>query len=241
MPSTPLDFELVAFDVAGTTLRVADEVPTAFRHAFATVDLDVADVQVRSVRGVSKRHAIEELVAELAPDRHEGERTTMSAAVFASFKGCLLDIYGTADVHPIAGVEETFEWLRGRGTSIALTTGFDRDLIGLLLARVGWTDTLDAVVCDDDVKQGRPAPDLILEAMLRTKTDDPLRVVAVGDTTADLFAAQRAGVGYAVGVLSGAHTETMLLQAPHDALVGSVADLPAALLSAVPRVSRDPE
>ena len=31
-------------------------------------------------------------------------------------------------------------------------------LVELLLARVRWTDTLDVVVCDDDVARGRPAP-----------------------------------------------------------------------------------
>jgi len=229
VPDTQLDFELVAFDVAGTTLRVTDEVPKAFRYAFSTADLGVSDVQVRAVRGISKRQAIRQLVAALMPEFEEGELATTSAAVFASFKDRLLESYATADVRPIAGAEKTFEWLRDRGIAIALTTGFDRELIQLLLARVGWTDTLDAVVCDDDVAQGRPAPDLILEAMQRTKTKNVAHVVAVGDTTADLNAAQHAGVGCAVGVLSGAHTEEMLRQAPHDAIIGSVADLPSVL------------
>ena len=72
--------------------------------------------------------------------------------------------------------------------------------------------------------------------MRRTMTQDAARVVAVGDTTADLHAARRAGVGWAVGVLSGAHTEEILRQAPHDAIIGSVADLPPVL-----RVAREPE
>ncbi len=103
------------------------------------------------------------------------------------------------------------------------------ELVQLLLARVGWTDTFDAVICHDDVEEGRPAPDLILEAMRKTMTQDVARVVAVGDTTADLHAARRAGVGYAVGVPSGAHGEEILPQAPHDAIIGSVADLPSIL------------
>ena len=229
MSDQPLDFELVAFDVAGTTLQVSDEVPEAFRYAFSTVDLDVSDVQVHAVRGTSKRQAIKHLVATLMLGLEEGELATTSAAVFASFKARLLDSYGTAEMRPIAGAAKTFEWLRDRGLAIALTTGFDRELTELLLARVGWTDTLDAVICDDDVERGRPAPDLILEAMHRTMTREVALVVAVGDTTADLHAARNAGVGCAVGVFSGAHTEAMLRQAPHDVIIASIADLPSVL------------
>ena len=219
----------MAFDVAGTTLTVTSEVPHAFRHAFSTQGLRVDDPQIRDVRGVSKRTAIRELLEGLLPDADGIALAEMSDAIFAAFKENLLARYRAAEVHPITGVEEVFEWLRNQGISIALTTGFDRDMIQLLLARVGWTDTLDAVICDDDVEQGRPAPDLILEAMRRTMTQEAAGVVAVGDTTADLHAAQRAGVGYAVGVLSGAHSEEMLRQAPHDAIIGSVADLPSTL------------
>ena len=58
-------FDLVAFDVAGTTISVADEVPVALRYAFSTVDLGVSDAQVRAVRGLSKRQDIENLLLTL--------------------------------------------------------------------------------------------------------------------------------------------------------------------------------
>ncbi len=56
------------------------------------------------------------------------------------------------------------------------------------------------------------------------------RVANVGDTTRDLEAAARAGVGWNVGVLSGAHDRATLERAPHTHLVGSVAALSALLL-----------
>lgn len=230
------DIELVAFDIAGTTLSVADQVPDAFRYAFSDQDLDVSHAQIRAVRGVSKREAIQELLVTLSPDRDAAGLADRVDVIFSCFKETLLAMYRAAPIRPIPGAESTFEWLRDRGASVALTTGFDRELTQLLLARVGWTDTLDAVVCDDDVERGRPAPDLILKAMRRTKTQDAARVVAVGDTTADLHSAERAGVGYTVGVLSGAHTKEMLRKAPHDAIIASVADLPSVL-----RVPREVE
>lgn len=222
-------FDLVAFDVAGTTISVADEVPAALRYAFSTVDLGVSDAQVHAVRGLSKRQAIENLLLTLSPSLDSEALATQRDAIFASFKERLIESYETATVQPIDGVEVTFSWLRERGVAIALTTGFDRELLDRLLARVGWTGTLDAVVCDNDVARGRPAPDLIREAMHRTTTKDVARVVAVGDTTADLYAANHAEVGYAIGVLSGAHPLEVLRQAPHNVIIESVADLPEAL------------
>ena len=110
---------------------------------------------------------------------------------------------------------------------VALTTGFDRKVADGLLARLGWSDKLDAVVCADEVAQGRPAPDMILRAMEKTRVSDAREVLCAGDTDNDLQAGARAGVGANLGVLSGAHDRVRLEKAPHDAILASVAELPA--------------
>src|SRR6185436_4637100 len=97
----------------------------------------------------------------------------------------------------------------------------------LIVAAVGWAGNVDAVVCGDDVARGRPAPDLIREAMKRTGVTDPRRVMAVGDTVLDLQAGTNAGAGWVIGVLSGAHGREQLEKVPHDGLLASVAELPA--------------
>jgi phosphonatase-like hydrolase len=114
---------------------------------------------------------------------------------------------------------------------VALTTGFDRDVAGLLLGAVGWDDrVIDAVVCGDDVPQGRPAPYLIFRAMERTGVVCTRRVVNVGDTALDLESGWNAGVGGNLGVLSGAHGREQLETQPHTRLIGSVAELPGFLV-----------
>jgi len=52
-------------------------------------------------------------------------------------------------------------------------------------------------------------------------------VAAVGDTASDLLAGSAAGVGWNIGVLSGAHDRTHLEGVPHTHLFPSVADVPA--------------
>jgi phosphonatase-like hydrolase len=110
---------------------------------------------------------------------------------------------------------------------VALNTGFDRDTTGLLLKALRWDEgVVDAVVCGDDVRRGRPAPDLIFRAMKEAGAADARRVVNVGDTVLDLQAGHNARVRWNVGVLSGAHGRELLEQAPHTHLLESVAALP---------------
>ena len=54
-------------------------------------------------------------------------------------------------------------------------------------------------------------------------------VVTAGDATSAMVAGRRAGAGLTVGVLSGAHRAAPLRAAGADAIVDSVADLPALL------------
>ncbi len=110
---------------------------------------------------------------------------------------------------------------------MAFNTGFDRDLADLILHALNWeSGVVDAVVCGNEVAQGRPAPFMIFRAMEQVGVVNVRQVAVVGDTTLDLEAGWNAGVQQVIGVLSGAHSLEQLSQAPHTSIVGSVADLP---------------
>jgi phosphonatase-like hydrolase len=147
--------------------------------------------------------------------------------IFADFRAHLSRLFGSGGVRPVKGAAETIHWLREHGSKVALNTGFDRTIAGLIIEAVGWQSAVDSIVCGDDVAEGRPAPDLIFKSMERTGVSAVRRVMAVGDTVLDLRAAKRAGAGWVVGVLSGAHDRSQLEIEPHDILIDSVAELPA--------------
>lgn len=216
--------DLAIFDMAGTTVRDDGQVPAAFTSALAAHGLAVSAEQIRTLRGASKRQAIFEL---LPPGNDRAARTD---TVYATFREHLARRFDDS-VHAIPGAEPTFALLRARGVRVALNTGFDRDTTQLLLAALGWTrDTVDAVVCGDEVRQGRPAPYLIFRCMEATGAQNVRRVAVTGDTTLDLQAAHNAAVRYNIGVLSGAHGRNELIAQPHTHLVASVAEVPAILL-----------
>jgi len=213
---------LVVFDMIGTTVQASERIPEAFTRAFEKEGIRLSGIDVNSVRGKSKRAAIQELLAI-----HGGKdlATSRSDDVYRTFKRFLLDCYRNESVHAIDGAVSTFSSCHEHGIKVALTTGFDRELAALLVQKLGWLDTIDTLVCNDDVAAGRPAPDLILAAMRRLDCTDVTRVASVGDTVSDLEAGANAGTGWNIGVLSGAHSREQLAAAPHTALIDTVADM----------------
>ena len=218
-----MNLELVVFDVAGTTVAASDDVARVFREAFEARQLDLTSEAVAAVRGKSKRDAIRELVS--LPTRNADQRVDPDE-IHRDFRDRL--IKASASWRPVSGAQETFAWFRARDIQVALTTGFDRVVLEALLESLGWAyGVVDSALCAEDVAHGRPAPDLILRSMELCGVSDPLEVLSVGDTRADLEAAENAGVGWSIGVLSGAHSADELSLSPHSAILNSVADLPA--------------
>jgi len=212
---------VVVFDLAGTTVRDDGQVPAAFAAALSEQGIRVTPDQITGVRGASKMDAIRRLV----PPGPEQPRRVEAA--YLAFQSGLRRRYGDGGVSSVDGAEATFAWLRARDVRIAFNTGFDRAITDLLLAALRWSKVADAVVCGDEVRRGRPAPDLIRRAMELTGVRDPGLVATVGDTTLDLEAGHAAGVRFNVGVLSGAHERGRLEKAPHTHLLADVSELPS--------------
>lgn len=209
---------LAVLDVGGTVIHDSADVPAVFMAALARHGLSATDAQLHTWRGAAKREVIGRLAAGSKADPEQ---------VYATFQRLLIASFAEHGVQPIDGVEQAIAALRASGVRVALTTGFDRKVADGLLARLGWTGKVDAVVCADEVAQGRPAPDMILRAMEKAGVSDAREVLCAGDTDNDLQAGARAGVGANLGVLSGAHDRMRLEKAPHDAILASAAELPA--------------
>jgi phosphonatase-like hydrolase len=225
---------LVIFDMAGTTVEDRGQVPATFAATLAAHNITITADEITRVRGAAKRQAIRNLL----PSRLHEDASARQAAdaeadlIYDEFRRNLTIAYRDGGARCVAGADAVIRGLRANGVKVALTTGFDRDIATLLLSIIGWTrQTIDVIVCGDDVPNGRPAPDMILMAMKLTGIEDAQRVVNVGDTTLDLESAASAGVGWNVGVLTGAHTRDALERAPHTHIIESVVDLDKVLRS----------
>jgi phosphonatase-like hydrolase len=221
------EVKLVVFDLAGTVIEDSGQVPAAFTAVLRNHEIEITSESLREVRGSSKREVIQRFV-ERQPGISTAEVLAHTEEIYNSFRCTLAGMYEKDGVREIAGATETFTWLQQRGVRVALNTGFDRTITELLLNSMRWDgDLINAVVCGDDVAQGRPAPYLIFRAMEMSGVTSVHQVTNVGDTVLDLQAGQNAGVRYNIGVLSGAHKREQLERELHTHLLSSVAMLPA--------------
>ncbi|MGW6935088.1 phosphonatase-like hydrolase [Lentzea sp. NPDC054927] len=207
--------DLVVLDIAGTTVEEHGLVYKALADTVIAAGGSADDVG--DWMGADKYEAISSMLGRSDVD-----------AEFKDFHERLASHYAETPPTPIPGIPEALEHLRSNNIKVALTTGFDRPIVDGLLDVLGWREgVLDAVVCVDDVKAGRPAPYMIFTAMELTGVRDVKRVLTAGDTVRDLEAGTNAGAGFVVGVLSGSQTAEELRTAKHTHLLRSVAEIPA--------------
>ena len=223
-----MDIELVVFDMAGTTLNDDDGVNRCLRAALEPLGVRATRDAVNSVMGIPKPEALRQLIT-----RYERPGLLPEiAAIHEDFVRRMIEFYRTdPSVREIAGAEATFRRLHAGGIKVALDTGFTRDIVQVVLDRLGWNDTelVDATVTSDEVERGRPHADMIEKAMRDLGVKDARRVAKVGDTPADLEQGTASGCGLVIGVTAGSHTAHELKPFAHTHLIRTVAELPALL------------
>lgn len=197
--TTPI--RLAALDIAGTTVDDDGAVYRALADAVRAYGVEPSRRDVARWMGAGKRDALRAL---LTTEGSAGPTGATVDAAFLEFRRLLHQAYAERPPRPVDGVPDTLRRLRERGVKVALTTGFDREVVDAVLGAVGWDDDLlDAVVCVDDVRSGRPAPYLVFHAMESTGVDDVAAVLVAGDTPRDVESGLHAGAGLVVGVLTG--------------------------------------
>lgn len=141
---------------------------------------------------------------------------------------------GEGRVTALPGARAAVEELRAAGRTVVLTTGFARVTQDAILDALGWRELVELTLCPADAGgRGRPHPDMVLAAFLRTGAVDDVRQVAVaGDTSYDMLSGVRAGAGVVAGVLTGAHDREQLAGHGATHVLGSVAELPGLLAGA---------
>jgi phosphonatase-like hydrolase len=221
---------LVVFDMIGTTIAWSDRIAVMFAETLRAFGADAAPGAIAAVRGLNKAEAFRRLAASVHPPHTAPD---LAGTMLADFRARLDRALAMSPPRAVAGAEGVLAWLTDRGVATALTSGLERDVVDRILTGLGWSNSplIRTVVSADDVARGRPAPDLIHEAMRRCGLSRPAEVLVVGDTVADLESAAAAGAGGAVGVLSGAGTAESLGAARPAVILESVAGLPAWLES----------
>lgn len=178
--------------------------------------------------GKEKYQAIKDILT-----KEEGTYLQETATeIFTDFKHLLEQEYLALEVTTYTGVEELIDALRKADIKIALNTGYDKNTAQLLLDKMKWKLGIhyDALVTADDVKRGRPHPDMIFEAMEILQVAEPGNVLKAGDSIIDIEEGKNANCGITVGVTTGAHSREQLTSAAPTYVLDSLYDLKDILL-----------
>ncbi|MFB7392147.1 phosphonatase-like hydrolase [Streptomyces sp. NPDC056460] len=215
---------LVVLDMAGTTVADGGLVEQAFTAAAERLGEDPATMidYVRATMGESKISVFRHLFG--------GDETRAQEANLA-FEAAYGELVSGGRIAPIPGAAEAIDELRAQGRRVVLTTGFARVTQDAILDALGWRDLVELTLCPADAGgRGRPYPDMVLAAFLRTgAVDDVRQLVVAGDTSYDMLSGVRSGAGIVAGVLTGAHDEAALKEHGATHVLPSVAGLPALL------------
>lgn len=215
---------LACLDMAGTTVIDDGLVEAAFLRALAETGHPIDD-QTRAYLLKTMGQSKVEVFAHLLGSREAGERGA------AAFERAYADIVQDQGASLVSGVAEALADLREKGLAICLTTGFAPVTRDLLIEACGLAPLIDLALspADTPLGRGRPAPDMVLVALMRTGTRSVSEVLVVGDTATDMAAGVAAGAGMVVGVLTGVHGQSELWSAGATTVIDSVAQLPAVI------------
>jgi phosphonatase-like hydrolase len=219
--------ELIVFDLVGTTVKDNKDIHRILRHTLLQYDVEITLEDANAVMGIPKPIAITKLLERF----YKGTRPVTEAwvsEIHHVFVKQMIDFYSTdPSVGESDGVTETFQKLKDSKLKIAVDTGFDRQIANPLLERLGWqrSNLIQASVTSDEVKRGRPYPDLLYKAMELVSVTDVKKVAKVGDTVSDLQEGTSAGCAFVIGITSGAFSREELQKEKHTHLITQVREV----------------
>lgn len=214
-------YRLVVFDWDGTLLDSTAAIVHAIRASAADLGLPVPSRErAAHVIGLGLLEAIRYAVPGI-------EREQMPAYVDRYRFHYLRE---DAGLQPFDGIPQLLDELAGVGAWLAVATGKSRAGLDRALDQLAWTGRFLTTRCADE---GASKPDpWMLRDICEELSLDPADALMIGDTTHDLGMAQAAGTG-AIAVSYGAHPRNELEGKAALAIVDSVSELRAAILSRI--------
>ena len=212
----------VVFDLDGTLIDSAGDIADALNTALRQSGLEpFSDAEVRLMVGGGARVLVERVlnVRELSGDAALAQR------LYANF----MEVYQTASVARTTVYDngrELLGELRRQGIKLAICTNKPAGITEDVLAKLDLRGSFEVVVGGTDSLPKKPHPAMLLAALSALGVD-PDHAVMIGDSAADVGAARAANVP--VVVVSHGYSPTPANELGADLVIGSLADVPAAL------------
>ena len=184
----------VIFDWAGTTIDYGSRAPiVAFQKAFENVGIQISEAEIRQDMGLDKYTHIHKIMDLPAVQNDWQARFQVLPTeddcnqIFSDFKAILLSsLTEFGQLKP--GMSEVIDYLNTHHISYGTTTGYDAEMLALVLpiaARQGY----------------QPAVNITSEQLNIT---DPTKVMKVGDSVNDILEGNNANA-VSVGIIDGSN------------------------------------
>ncbi len=211
------DLGLFLFDIGGTVLDEGGLVLSAYVSVIEKAGLRADPEWFGTRRGMNKTAMLREALEAQGGDPRRAPELAAEFAVFIDHE---------LETHPVSafpGFDALERGLTEHDVQVGFITGFAGRTARAIVDRMGWH--ADAIVGSDEVAEGRPAPDLIYEAMQRTGVSDARRVGVCGDTPFDIDSGRAAGCGLVVAIGHGTHDAAELAVHEPDLVVADFTEL----------------
>lgn len=176
----------VIFDSDGVLVDSEPVSLEAFKRTYAEVGVEVDEEDVSAVIG----RTVEATVALI----FERYGVKISVNEFVSRKQRIYEeLVNEHGIATFPGVEELLDELEGEGVPFALASSGRPEKIELNLLAAGLEGRFSLIVSGQDVRQGKPAPEMFLLAAQRLFLQ-PEKCVVIEDSGVGVEAARRAGM-----------------------------------------------
>jgi phosphoglycolate phosphatase len=210
-------YRALVFDIGNTLVRTVDLIEAAYLEVFRRHGIPAEKIGLfKQFAGRPKHFLFAEALGDV-PGKEAVVRGCM-----AEFERIL--VAATARIEEMPGASDCLRAVEAAGWRVATASGFPRAVGTAILDRFGWRYP---VVCDEDVKEHRPAPDPVLKACEWLGVT-AAEAIVVGDTPQDVKSARAAGA-LAIAVATGKFSREELLAHRPAFVIGALAELPALL------------
>ena len=207
-----MSLRLVVWDLDGTIIDSRIVIQNAMEAAFHSFGLAPPEYdQTRQIVGLSLEEACRRLAPEGFPEADVPKLSEAYKNAFITHRTNNPDFR-----EPLYdGATEILEALANQNCLMGIATGKSRRGIEAIFGKHDLSRYFDTIWCADD-GPGKPAPDLLLDAMAECDVT-AAQTVMIGDTSFDMIMAKAANA-YAIGVGWGYQSVEEVVEAGADAV-----------------------
>jgi len=177
--------KLIIFDMDGTLINSSITIANAINYVRGKINLPPMDVDL-----ICKKvndHTLNSAKYFYEIDEFEKQHEIWFGEYYSNHHEKELALYG--------GIEELLLSLKDRGFKLAVATNAYKQSTVESLTHLNIIDIFDAIACHDEVKRGKPYPDMLFRVLneLGMGAED---AIFIGDGSRDEIASNRANIDY---------------------------------------------